>query len=306
MTPAAKPPGTIGFVGLGQMGQPMARRLLDAGYSVAVHDVARARSRSLGQLGAAEQPSAADVARFADVIFVMVPARHVSEALVGKRGLLRGIRLGAVVIEGGNSDPAESIRFAEIFRQAGATMLDIGFSGGAGGAAAGRLAMMVGGPQASFERVEPVLRSLGCEVGYFGDSGSGHLAKALNHLVQGLTAQAIGEALAIAEASGLDIEEWLRVASQGAAASWLIDRAREMTKRAPADPDDVTAWWAGHGARNQLSYALEAAESSSVAVPLAAVAHQIRSLSLASPRSRAMEFYVQLTWAFAHAPDDAA
>jgi 3-hydroxyisobutyrate dehydrogenase-like beta-hydroxyacid dehydrogenase len=204
------------------------------------------------------------------------------------------------VIEGGNSDPAESARFATTFERAGATMIDVGFSGGPRGAADGQLAMMVGGPKAAFDRIEPILRTFGTHIGYFGASGTGHLAKALNHLVQGLTAQAIGEALSIGQASGLDIEEWVRIVSCGAAGSWLMDRTREMLDQPPPAPAEVTAWWGGHGARNQLSYALEAAEKSAIAVPLTATGHEIRVLSLGAGRSTAMEFYVRLTWTLAH------
>lgn len=297
---------SVGFIGLGQMGLRMTLRLMDAGCEPTCYDVAPAARDVAASLGLRLAEDARAVAEASDVVFIMVPSRCVADVLEGERGALGGLGAGKILVEGGNSDPRESVRLAARCADAGGAMLDVGFSGGPLGARDGSLAVMVGGSREAYERARDVLLILGSDVAYFGPSGSGHLSKALNHLVQGLTAQAIGEALALASATGIDVREWTCVASHGAAGSWLMDRAREMLEHPPPDPDKVASWWSGHGARNQLSYALEAAEENRVAVPLAALGHQIRTLSLAAERSPAVEFYVGLTWELAHLRSDPA
>jgi 2-hydroxy-3-oxopropionate reductase len=282
----------------------MALRLSEANHELLCHDAdPRARDDAVKR-GLRLSKDAGEVAKACEVVFVMVPSRAVADVLEGEGGVLRQLSAGKILVEGGNSDPRESVRFAARCAEVGAAMLDVGFSGGPLGARDGSLAIMVGGEREPYERVRDLLIVLGSDVAYFGLSGAGHLAKALNHLVQGLTAQAIGEALAVAEMAGIDVREWTRVAAGGAAGSWLMDRAGEMLNHPAPDPEAVTEWWAGHGARNQLSYALEAAEEHGVAAPLAALGHQLRTLSLAAERSTALQFYVGLTWELAHLRTD--
>jgi 3-hydroxyisobutyrate dehydrogenase-like beta-hydroxyacid dehydrogenase len=290
----------IGVIGLGQMGLPMAQRLAAAGHEVICQDDSSQARAAAEQSGLVPVDDARAVAERAAVVLVMVPSRFVADVLTGERGVVAGLRPGCVVVEGGNSDPRLSAQHAATCELAGASMLDVGFSGGPLGAAEGTLAVMVGGDRDAYDRTVGVFDVLGSDVAYFGPSGSGHLAKALNHLVQGLTAQAIGEALAVASAVGIDLQEWTRVASKGAAGSWLMERAREMLDAPPPDPAQVNPWWSGHGARNQLSFALEAAENAAIAVPLAAAGHQIRTASIDPHRQPAVDFYVRLTWELAN------
>ena len=288
----------VGFVGLGQMGAPMARRAIAAGMAIEVHDARRAAGEQLECSGAVWRENPRELGRAAEIVVVMVPARHVEQVLLGDGGLLDAGRPGLIIIEGGNSDPAASRRRAAVLAAAEIRMLDVGFSGGPHNALTGDLAVMVGGDRTAFDRARPLLSAFGREIEYFGDSGAGHLAKALNHLVQGITAQAIGEALAIAQASGLDVARWVEVVSKGAAGSWLMDRTREML--GVDEFPGIDDWWHGLGARNQLTYSLEAAAAAQRAVPLTALAYELRTLSTQAPRSDALENYVRLTWAFAH------
>lgn len=290
----------IGFVGLGQMGLPMASRLLDGGYRVLGCDTSAAAGDRLQAIGGTVAESPADVGRKTDVVIVMVPSRNLEAVFDGTQGLLASVHSGTVVIEGGNSDPRQSAELAARIDDRGGGMLDVGFSGGVLGAVEGRLAMMVGGSRQAFDEVEPLLHRFGDHIGYFGGSGSGHLAKALNHLVQALTAQAIGEALAVGEAAGIDLKRWVSIVSSGAAGSWVMDRAAEMLEADKPDPYDFGRWWQGHGARNQLSYVTEAAEASATAAPLAALGHQLRVLSLEESRPSALDYYTRITWTFAH------
>jgi 2-hydroxy-3-oxopropionate reductase len=289
---------SVGFVGLGQMGVPMARRAVSAGMAVELHDRRGDAGAELESEGAVRRHELRELARSAEIVVVMVPATRVEEVLLGPEGLVGSRRPGLIVIEGGNSDPAASRRRAAALADAGVRMLDVGFSGGPQNALTGDLAVMAGGEQEAYDAALPLLSVLGREVAYFGDAGAGHLAKSLNHLVQGITAQAIGEALAIADASGLDVARWVEVVSKGAAGSWLMERTGEMlTVDEFPGMDD---WWRGLGARNQLTYSLEAAADAGQDVPLTVLAHDLRTLSKQAPRSEALEQYVRLTWAFAH------
>lgn len=289
---------TVGFVGVGQMGMPMARRALAAGMPVDVYDARREACSELEAGGATWRDSPSELGRTAEIVVVMVPSPRVEQVLLGDGGLVEAGQPGLIVIEGGNSDPAASRRRAAALADAGIKMLDVGFSGGPQNALTGDLAVMAGGDRDAFDAALPLLSAFGHQIAYFGASGAGHLAKALNHLVQGVTALAIGEALAIARASGLDVARWVEVVSTGAAASWLMDRTGEMLE--VDDFGGMDDWWRGLGARNQLTYSLEAAAAVQQAAPLTELAHELRTVSTQASRSEALENYVRLTWAFAH------
>src|ERR1700722_281528 len=293
----------IGMVGLGEMGYPMARRLRAARRPLIVFDALPAIRERVADEGFKVGVDLHEIAYYSDVVIVMVPSRFVGDVVLGELGLLAAARPGLIIIDGGNSDPVKSVGYALECAAKGVTLLDIGFSGGPLGATAGTLAVMVGGKVSAYNFVIPILQVVGREIGYFGSNGNGHLAKAINHLVQGLTAQAIGEALAIAEAAGIDAADWVRVAATGAARSWLMDRAHDMLTAQAPDADQVAKWWRALGGRNQLTYALESAAANSVAAPLAAMGQQIRALSLGTGLSPAMRNYVRLTWELAHTRD---
>jgi 3-hydroxyisobutyrate dehydrogenase-like beta-hydroxyacid dehydrogenase len=290
----------IGMVGLGEMGYPMAGRLRAARHPLIVFDALPAIRERAAAEGFKIGVDLHEIACCSDVVIVMVPSRFVGDVVLGEVGLLASARPGLIIIDGGNSDPVKSVGYARECAADGVTLLDIGFSGGPLGATAGTLAVMVGGEVSAYNLVAPILKVVGHEIGYFGSSGNGHLAKAINHLVQGLTAQAIGEALAIAQAAGIDAADWVRVAAAGAAGSWLMNRAHDMLAGESPDADQVIKWWRALGGRNQLTYALESAAANSVATPLAAMGQQIRALSLAAGLSPAMRNYVHLTWELAH------
>lgn len=291
----------VGMVGLGRMGGPMARRLVEHGLEVTVNDRVPQAVAELTALGASSCDDFSALEAM-DAILAMVPAAVVEPLMLGPGGVLQHTAAGALVIDGGNTDPAVSRRVAAAAAERGIAYLDVGFSGGPSKATAGTLAVMAGGEAADFARAEPLLRVLGKELAHVGPAGAGHLAKALNHLVVGLTSQAIGEALAIAEANGLDPAQWLQVASSGAAGSWLMDRARQMVEL--EEYPGLDAWWGGLGGRTQLTYSVEAADEGGVAVPLTALGHELRKLSLDEHRAPALEQYVRLTWTFANVTAD--
>ncbi len=202
------PSGTnarVGFVGLGVMGRPMARRILAAGFPVTVASRSATAVAELTAAGATPAASPAGVARAVDVLVVMVPDTADLEAVLDEPdGILAGAHEGLIACAMGTHLPAAMPRLAERCAAHGCRLLDAPVSGGEIGARDGTLSIMVGGDPDAFERARPVLESMGRTVVRVGGSGAGQLAKACNQLIVGATIAAVAEALALARAAGLD------------------------------------------------------------------------------------------------------
>lgn len=196
---------SVGFIGLGIMGRPMARHLLDAGFSLAVHSRSPGPVDELAAAGAQPRVSSADVAAGADVVITMLPdTPDVELVLFGEDGVSSRLRPGSLVIDMSTIDPLATRRFAESFRAMGAGMVDAPVSGGEKGAVDGTLSIMVGGSEDDVTRAMPLLRAMGTTIVHVGDSGAGQVAKACNQLVVASTIQAVAEALTLAERAGVD------------------------------------------------------------------------------------------------------
>ena len=215
----------LGFVGLGIMGKPMARNLLQAGFPVTVHSRGRGPVEELVAEGASQGSSPADVARVTDVVITMLPdTPDVEEVLLGEGdGVLAAAAPGSLVIDMSTIDPGRARSFASALDQKGIAMLDAPVSGGERGAIEGTLSVMVGGPTDAFERALPVLRALGSNIVHVGGAGAGQVAKACNQLVVGATIEAVAEALALAERSGVDPAKVREALLGGFAASKILE-----------------------------------------------------------------------------------
>lgn len=196
----------LGFIGLGLMGKPMARRFLGAGHRVAVSNRSRPAVDALAAEGAIPCGSPAEVARQADVVVTCLPdAPQVDAVVFGPEGLAESMRPGSVLIDCTSNDPACTIRVAEALAKRGVEMLDAPVSGAPEGAAQGTLAIMVGGPRKIFERCRPLLDLLGRKVVLVGEApGSGCIAKLSNQILVGITFLAVSEALVFGAKAGLD------------------------------------------------------------------------------------------------------
>ena len=194
---AAKGPPTVGVIGLGRMGRPMAERLVSAGFHVTVHNRSREPVEALAAQGARTAESAADVR--ADMVITLLPDSETVEALT-----LEAARPNALFVDMSTSPPALAVKLAEALRERGATALDAPVSGGVTGAREGTLTIMVGGEAADLERARPVLEVLGAKITHVGGAGAGQIAKAANQLVVALNIQAVAEALSLARAAGVD------------------------------------------------------------------------------------------------------
>ncbi len=214
----------LGFIGLGAMGMPMARNLLRKGFRVTVvrHRDPDAPA-ALAALGAGVVASPVELDGRADVVILMLPtSREVEEVVLGAGGLAGVLRPVQTIVDMGTSDPASTRRIAAALATRGVAFIDAPVTGGVGGAEAGTLTIMAGGPPDAVERVRPVLAALGTLVVRVGESGSGHVVKLLNNLIALSTSALIAEALALAERSGVARSTVFEVLEHGSANSTTL------------------------------------------------------------------------------------
>ena len=195
----------IGFVGLGIMGRPQALNLLKGGHRLAVYARRAESMKPLADAGATACATPAEVARLSDVTFTMVSdTADVEQVILGKGGVIEGVKSGAVVVDMSTISPSATRAMAKRLAEAGAEMLDAPVSGGEGGAIAGTLSIMVGGKQEVFDRVKPLFECMGKNIVRIGDNGAGQVAKACNQIVVAVTIEAVSEAIALARRLGVD------------------------------------------------------------------------------------------------------
>lgn len=214
----------IGFIGLGIMGKPMARHLMEAGFSLTVHNRSRAPVDELVREGARDGRSSRAVAEESDIIITMLPdSPDVQQVVAGPSGVLEGIRSGAVLVDMSTISPIVTQELAKTVQAKGAEMLDAPVSGGEKGAIEATLSIMVGGPAAAFARVKPVFEAMGKNIVQIGNSGAGQVTKACNQVVVALTIQAVSEALALAAKAGVDPAKVRLALLGGFAQSRILD-----------------------------------------------------------------------------------
>jgi 2-hydroxy-3-oxopropionate reductase len=200
-------PDTIGFIGLGLMGKPMALNLLKKGFPVVAHSRSRGPVDEVVAAGGRAASSPAEVARAAKQIVTMLPdGPDVSLVLEGEHGVFNAMPPGAVIVDSSTIAPAIARRLAAAAASKGAQMLDAPVSGGEIGAIAGTLTFMVGGDAAALETVRPALSAMGSpeKIVHVGDSGAGQICKACNQIVLGGTMTAVAEAIALSRKAGVD------------------------------------------------------------------------------------------------------
>ncbi|WP_245214290.1 3-hydroxyisobutyrate dehydrogenase [Pararoseomonas indoligenes] len=222
----------IGFVGLGNMGAPMARNLAKAGHEVAVFDLS---VEAMGRVEEARRASsAADAARGAGFVITMLPAgRHVREAWLGEGGMAAAAERDAVLLDCSTIDVGTARGVAEACAQ---SFLDAPVSGGVMGAEAGTLTFMVGGPQEAFRRAEPVLGAMGRTVVHCGDAGAGQAAKACNNMLLAISMIGTCEAFVLAEKLGLSHEALFEVASKSSGQCWSLTTYCPVPGPVPSSP----------------------------------------------------------------------
>jgi 2-hydroxy-3-oxopropionate reductase len=224
---------SIGFIGLGTMGTPMALNLLKGGHAVTVWARRRDALAPVVTAGATVADSAADVAVKSDIIVTMVTdTRAVEDVVLGNRGIARGARPGSLVIDHSTIVPGAARRIAGELRPLGVEMLDAPVSGGSIAAEAGTLAIMVGGSKAALDRATPVLSCYAKSIVHIGRIGAGQVAKACNQICTIVNQLAAAEAMLLAERAGVDPRAVKEALMSGFAASRMLDlQAPKMIAR---------------------------------------------------------------------------
>jgi 2-hydroxy-3-oxopropionate reductase len=220
----------LGFIGLGIMGAPMAGHLLAAGHQLFVHT----RSKVPEALAKASAcASARDVASQADIIFTMVPdTPDVEQVLFGEKGVASGLGKGKTVVDMSSISPIETKAFAKKINELGCDYLDAPVSGGEVGAKAASLTIMVGGPQAAFDRVLPLFQLMGKNITLVGGNGDGQTTKVANQIIVALNIAAVSEALVFASKAGADPAKVRQALMGGFAASRILEvHGERMIKR---------------------------------------------------------------------------
>lgn len=262
---------TIAFIGLGAMGRPMARRLVEQQFRVQGFDLSAEALAAHAVNGGIACSSATEAAKDAEALILMVVSAAQARAALVTSGALEALRSDALVILMATCSPADAREIAGMVGNAGRRFLDAPVSGGVVGAEAGTLTIMAGGSKAVFEAATPYLAPLGDKLYHVGESaGDGAMVKTINQLLCGVHIAVTAEAFAMAEKAGLDTGLLLRILGQSAAASWMINnRGPRMLEIEPEVTSAVDIFV------KDLSLVLDAGRSAKVALPIAAVAHQM-------------------------------
>jgi 2-hydroxy-3-oxopropionate reductase len=261
----------IGFIGLGIMGMPMARNLMDSGYELTVHNRSPEKAEELGKEGAAVAATPRDVAENSDVVITMLPdSPQVREVVAGEVGVLEGISEGALLIDMSTISPVVTEELAEALKEKGASMLDAPVSGGDVGAIEGTLSIMVGGQERDFQRAKPLFEAMGKTITHVGPTGAGQVTKAANQVVVALTIEAVSEALVLGSAGGVSAEKILEVLGGGLASNKVMEVKREKFLSHTFEP----------GFRSELHHkdlgiALAAGREYGVVLPVTALVDQL-------------------------------
>jgi 3-hydroxyisobutyrate dehydrogenase len=224
---------TIGFIGLGIMGQGMANNILKAGFPLIVWNRTASRMEPLIKAGASPGSSPADVATKSDITIICVSdTPDVEEVILGQDGVVHGALSGSLVIDCSTISPQSTREIAARLAENGVKMLDAPISGGSEGAANGTLSIMVGGEKAQFQRALPVFQAMGKTITHVGENGAGQTVKLVNQILVVVTMLAVSEGLLFAQAGGLDLDKTMAAVTGGAAGSWMLaNRGPQVIER---------------------------------------------------------------------------
>jgi len=274
----------IAFIGLGNMGGPMAANLVKAGHAVHAFDLSAAALASAAAAGATAADSAAAAVADAEVVISMLPASRHVEALYLDGGLLAAIPDGALVVDCSTIAPASARKVAEAAAARGLAMLDAPVSGGTAGAAAGTLTFIVGGDAAALERARPVLAAMGKNVFHMGGVGAGQVAKLCNNMALGVIMAVTGEAIALGVAHGLDAKTLSAMMAVSTSRSWATEVCNPwpgVLENAPAS----RGYGGGFGndlMLKDLGLAAEAAMGVGASIPLGELARNLYAMNSAA------------------------
>ena len=261
----------IGFVGLGIMGRPMAKNLIEAGHELVLYNRTKEKAEELAGDGATVADTPRAVAESSGIIVTMLPDSPDVEAVVaGDGGLLEGIGEGSLIVDMSTISPVVARELAGKAREKGASMIDAPVSGGDVGAKDGTLSIMVGGSEEDFERARPLFEVMGKTVTHVGDAGAGQVVKACNQIVVGLTIEAVSEALVLGSKAGVEPSKILDVLSGGLAGNKVMEVKRDKFLDHSFDPGFRVELH-----HKDLGIALAAGREYGVSLPVTAIVDQM-------------------------------
>jgi len=271
----------IGFIGVGNMGGPMAQNLIKDGHDLKAFDIVGQTLSRVVNAGAAQASSPADAASGVDAVVTMLPAgQHVSEVYTKSGEVLANLDEGTLVIDSSTIDVATSRAMHEAAKEVGYDMLDAPVSGGVAGAEAGTLTFMCGGSPEAFERAKPILEVMGKNIFLAGGPGAGQAAKACNNLLLAINMIGISEAFNLADALGLERKTLFEIVGTASGGSWALSNYCPVPELVPTTPanNNFNPGFTGAMMLKDLKLSQDAAQSLDVSSPLGAIATMLFSM----------------------------
>ncbi|WP_201574838.1 3-hydroxyisobutyrate dehydrogenase [Psychrobacter sp. H8-1] len=271
----------IGFIGLGNMGAPMAENLLKAGYTLKVYDLSAEATQRLQQAGASVASSPEDAASNAQVVISMLPAgRHVHAVFLGdsgSNGLLSTLPKGTLVIDSSTIAAADARKVADEATKLGIDFLDAPVSGGTGGAIAGTLTFIVGGQPEAFAKAKPILDVMGKNIFHAGDHGAGQVAKICNNMMLGILMAGTAEAINLGVKNGLDAKVLSDIMLQGSGRNWALEVYNpypQVMENVPSS-NSYKGGFMANLMQKDLNLAMETAKDTGAKTPMGAKATEL-------------------------------
>jgi 3-hydroxyisobutyrate dehydrogenase len=275
----------IAFIGLGNMGGPMAINLVKAGHKVCVFDLSAQAVAHVVDQGATTKTQASDCVKGAEYIISMLPAgKHVESVYLSENGLINHIAKGALVIDSSTIDSATSIKVAAALLDQGINFIDAPVSGGVGGAIAGTLSFMVGGSEVDFNQAKPILDNMGKNVFHAGNHGAGQVAKACNNMLLSVLMLGTSEALQLGISNGLDAKVLSNIMSNSSGSNWTLDvynPCPDVMDNVPSSNDYQGGFMVDLMAKD-LGLAMDTAVKSHSSTPMGALARSLYAMHAAN------------------------
>ena len=272
--------GTIGFIGLGIMGKPMSKHLMDAGYSLVVHDINKNAVKEVVAAGASEGATPKEVAEKSDIIITMLPdSPDVELVALGKDGLIEGVRPGTLYADMSSIAPTVAVKAAEELGKKQVRCLDAPVSGGQVGAEKAILSIMVGGEKSDFDAFMPIFEKLGKTIILCGKNGAGQIVKACNQIQVAMNFVGMAEALVLGAKAGVDPAIIIKVLSGGYAQTRVMDVRGEKVVNG-----DFTPGFKSKFHYKDLNIIMKTALDYGVPLPATGVVHELFTAMLAKNR----------------------
>ena len=268
----------IGFIGLGNMGGPMALNLLKAGHHLKGFDVVPAALAAAIDAGIEEASSIPEAARGVDAVITMLPAgEHVRDVYLGTGGVLEAAEEDTLLIDCSTIDVATAREVNEAAAEADLAMLDAPVSGGVAGAEAATLTFMVGGSDGAFAKAQPILEKMGKNIVHTGPPGAGQAAKICNNMILGITMIGVAEGFLLGKRLGLDVQKLFNIVSTSSGSCWAVNNYLPLPGPVPTSPAnrDYQAGFTADNMLKDLKLAQQAAQTSGASTPMGAEAAQL-------------------------------